>query len=80
MFKKVQFSCVRLQRTVQTIENLKLDGIRSNHFLKITLLWNQGYLGVGWEKVEKGLEESISLDNLRRESEGQGEAPSYSLG
>ena len=31
IFRKVPFSCVRLQRTVQTIQNLKLDGIRSNH-------------------------------------------------
>ena len=31
IFQKLPFSCVRLQRTVQTIQNLKLDGIRSNH-------------------------------------------------
>lgn len=39
---------------MQTIKNLKLVWIGSNHLKKITLLWLQGCLGVVWEKAVKG--------------------------
>lgn len=42
---------------------------------KIALLWNQGFLGVGWEKVERVWRKASPEISLRRESEGHGKLP-----